>query len=248
MSQLTKHYKVYEDFLQSVVDSLPPNYLDTSEPHINDIVLRHRTLVETNKDLMNALHSTQETIENNQLKLTGLMKERDDMIFGYNSQLGAKQKKLDMLKQKCLSLESHIEEKYASGKERMRVLGETKLAINNLFERVAIRSRIHRNNNNNQQIQNQNQNQKEKEKEQKDKPEKEKETKEPNAATTTTTNKPKQHTPPHDTEKSIAQKLSVIGSRLMDLQLVASKAEEFIRAEQIQLKREQRNNNNNLTL
>ena len=67
-------YQIYEKYLQSVVDILPPDYLDINEPHINDIIMRHKTLVETNDDLINMVQSSQDNIENQAGFLLSLIK------------------------------------------------------------------------------------------------------------------------------------------------------------------------------
>jgi hypothetical protein len=75
----------------------------------------------------------------------------------YNSTLGTQQKKLDKLKQESAYTEQKLEERDRTGKERvtircnaiikiltlmqMRMLSETKLAINNIFDRIMSRNR-----------------------------------------------------------------------------------------------------------
>lgn len=70
---LEKH-QIYEDYLQSVVDSIPPDYLDINEPHINDILMRHKTLLETNEDLIKTVQNFQDSIENEQNQLANIVK------------------------------------------------------------------------------------------------------------------------------------------------------------------------------
>ncbi|KAJ3392545.1 hypothetical protein HDU92_008304 [Lobulomyces angularis] len=135
---MLQKYKIFERYLQSAVDILPTDYLDVNEPHINDILMRHKTLVETNEDLMSMLQSFQDEIEKEQKGLQLSIKNKNDEILVYNSTLGFQQKKLDKMKQNCANLEQKQEEKDRTGKERMRILGEAKLAINNLYDRVSI--------------------------------------------------------------------------------------------------------------
>ena len=65
---------MYEQYLQSVVDSLPADYLDINEPHINDVLMRHKTLVETNDDLIKTVQELQDDIETEQTRLTSVIK------------------------------------------------------------------------------------------------------------------------------------------------------------------------------
>ncbi|KAI9331078.1 hypothetical protein BDR26DRAFT_938572 [Obelidium mucronatum] len=134
--KLIKKYQIYENYLQSVVDILPPDYLDINEPHVNDIIMRHKTLVETNEDLIQMVQLNQDGIEERQSSLTALIKNKNDLILVYNSQLGTQQKYLDKLKQESAYKEQRIEERDKTGKERSRMIGETKLAINNIYDRI----------------------------------------------------------------------------------------------------------------
>jgi hypothetical protein len=65
---------MYEKYLQTVVDSLPADYLDINEPHINDVLMRHKTLVETNDDLIQTVQQCQDEIEREQTRLTTVIK------------------------------------------------------------------------------------------------------------------------------------------------------------------------------
>ncbi|KAK5667630.1 hypothetical protein QVD99_005746 [Batrachochytrium dendrobatidis] len=140
--KLINRHKTYERYLQSIVDSLPPDYLDVNEPHINDIIMRHKTLVETNDDLKSVVQCNQDEVEKLQAKLAGLIKDKNDLILVYNSKLGTQQKYLDKIKQNSAYLEQRIEERDNSSKERMRIISETKLAIDDLYDRIAVRSRV----------------------------------------------------------------------------------------------------------
>ncbi|KAJ3269894.1 Coiled-coil domain-containing protein 42 [Terramyces sp. JEL0728] len=134
--KLIKQHQGYERYLQSIVDVLPPDYLNVHEPQINDILMRHKTLVETNQDLISVVQHNQDDIETAQSTLLGLVKERNDLIMVYNSKLGTRQKTLDKLKQESAYLEEGLEERDNTGKERLRMLSETKLAIDDLYERI----------------------------------------------------------------------------------------------------------------
>ncbi|KAJ3294107.1 hypothetical protein HDU79_011466 [Rhizoclosmatium sp. JEL0117] len=136
IQKLIKKYQIYERYLQSVVDVLPPDYLDINEPHVNDIIMRHKTLVETNEDLINMVSQSQDEIEERQSSLAALIKNKNDLILVYNSKLGTQQKYLDKLKQELAYMEQRMEERDKTGKERSRMIGETKLAINNIFDRL----------------------------------------------------------------------------------------------------------------
>ncbi|KAJ3232134.1 hypothetical protein HDU81_003282 [Chytriomyces hyalinus] len=136
IQKLIRKYQIYENYLQSVVDVLPPEYLDINEPHVNDIIMRHKTLVETNNDLITMVQLNQDEIEERQSSLNALIKSKNDLILVYNSKLGTQQKDLDKMKLESAYKEQRIEERDKTGKERSRMIGETKLAINNIYDRI----------------------------------------------------------------------------------------------------------------
>ncbi|KAG4108120.1 hypothetical protein H8356DRAFT_1022667 [Neocallimastix lanati (nom. inval.)] len=138
---LLKKYYIYEEYLQSVLNALPQNYLDVSEPHINNIIMRHTTLIETQQELKNRVIFNQEELENIHLRYVAERKKKNNMILVYNSQLDNLQKKYEIVKSNSAYLEQHYEEQNRLNNERMRILGEAKLAINNLYERAESRNK-----------------------------------------------------------------------------------------------------------
>jgi hypothetical protein len=116
---IVERHQGYEGYLQSIVDILPPDYLDVHEPQINDIIMRYKTLTETNQDLFDELKKNNDQIEKAQARLQGLVKEKNDMIMVDNSKLGSKQKILDKLKQQNLNAEEEVEKKNNAGRERV---------------------------------------------------------------------------------------------------------------------------------
>lgn len=89
------------------------------EPQINDIIMRYKTLTETNQDLFEEAQRNNDEIEKSQARLLGLVKEKNDMIMVDNSKLGSKQKLLDKLKQQNLNAEEEVEKKNNAGRERV---------------------------------------------------------------------------------------------------------------------------------
>ncbi|KAI8848082.1 hypothetical protein BC829DRAFT_475298 [Chytridium lagenaria] len=103
--------------------------INVNEPHINDILMRHKTLVETNEDLIRMLQQSQDTIEKEATALAELIKEKNDLILVYNSKLGMQQKRLDKLKLESAYTEQKLEERDNTGKERGTTLTNTKPAF-----------------------------------------------------------------------------------------------------------------------
>ena len=121
------------------MDELPADYLDVNEPHINDILMRHKTLTETGRDLRRTVQINQDQTEAQHAELMELVKvcggrdlfchlqmmncffcqRKNDLILVYNSTLGTQQKTLERLKLETAQLEHRAEQKDNSGKERV---------------------------------------------------------------------------------------------------------------------------------
>ncbi|ORZ34725.1 hypothetical protein BCR44DRAFT_33553 [Catenaria anguillulae PL171] len=137
---LSTLYQPNERYLTAVIASLPTDYLDVQEPQINDILQRYSTLSETNRDLQQTLQVRLDEIERESNHLNDLLKQKNDRILVYNSQLGALQKRLDRAKAESARVEALVAQTLSSGKERMRTLSETKLAINNIYRIGLVRN------------------------------------------------------------------------------------------------------------
>ncbi len=57
-----------------MIKILPASYFNTNEASINDILLRHKTLSETNLDLVKDIEVNQKETENVQEKLSRILK------------------------------------------------------------------------------------------------------------------------------------------------------------------------------
>lgn len=112
-------HRQYEDYLQSVIRILPPNYFNTNEPTINDILLRYKTLHETNMDLVESIEKNQQSVETCQEKLSKMIKENDDQVLVYNAMLGQQQKEYDKIVQDGQIKEQRNDEYHKSVKEKV---------------------------------------------------------------------------------------------------------------------------------
>jgi hypothetical protein len=122
--------------MQSVVNALPADYLDVHEPHIHDVLMRYKTLKETNDDLRRISQHNSSLTEQEQTKLNALLESKDDQMLMFNSQLGTGQKKMDKVKAQTAQLEQRADEKGRSGVLKLKTLSEAMLAIDNLYTRV----------------------------------------------------------------------------------------------------------------
>jgi hypothetical protein len=135
-----ENHEQYERYLQSTVTVMPADYVDSSDPAISDILDRFNTLYETNQDLRKIVQQNTDAIEKSQAYMSDMAKSKSDQILVSNAQLAAAQKQLDRLKSHVINLEQRVEENNRSGAHKMRVMGEVKLAIENLYARsVAVK-------------------------------------------------------------------------------------------------------------
>lgn len=114
-----ERHRPFEDFLQSIVDILPQDYLEVNEPHINDIIMRHKTLTETNQDLIRVVQKNQDDNERMQKELCLLAKEKNDLILIYNSKMGTQQKHAEALRNESVLKERRIEQRDSTIRERV---------------------------------------------------------------------------------------------------------------------------------
>lgn len=130
-----KSHEMYKIFLQNVVDSLPDDYIEITDPHIRDIMMRHRTLNETNEQLKDQAQFTYDEIERCQAGLSELMKERNNSSMVCNSTVASLQKELEHKLHANANLEQQIIDREKLSKEQCREVGEIKMAVLNLNER-----------------------------------------------------------------------------------------------------------------
>ncbi|KAJ1501462.1 hypothetical protein HMI54_006033 [Coelomomyces lativittatus] len=142
IQKLINFHKPYEQYMLLVLSNLPSDYLDVQDPHLNDILQRHQTLSETRSDLQTTLQARLDGIESLTNQLSELVKLKNDRVLVYNSQMGALQKRLDRAKTEATRIETMVGEKILSGKTRMRMLSETKLAISNVYMRMGGRNNV----------------------------------------------------------------------------------------------------------
>jgi hypothetical protein len=96
---------------------LPPNYLDVNEPQILDILIRYKTLKETQQDLTNEVRENQEKVLDSESKLQKLFKEKNDNLMINTSKLARQQKLLEKKKVANQVFQEEIERKTVLGQE-----------------------------------------------------------------------------------------------------------------------------------
>ena len=112
-------HKGFEKYLQSVLNVLPPNYLDVNEPQIIDILTRFKTLKETRQDLAKEVQANQDSILESETRLQKMIKDKNDFVLINTSKLAAQQKYLEKKKAENQALQENIERQNSIGQERV---------------------------------------------------------------------------------------------------------------------------------
>lgn len=111
------------------------NVPEGSDLNINDILMRYKTLSETNADLMEAMQSNSDRIEKLQLKLMQMQSHRSEQTLRLNSEINRLKEANEKQSSRTSVLEQSAEEMQVSGKQKMRLLSQANLAIEDLFIR-----------------------------------------------------------------------------------------------------------------
>eukprot|EP00753_Platysulcus_tardus_P021337 PLAT8843.1.p1 GENE.PLAT8843.1~~PLAT8843.1.p1 ORF type:complete len:409 (+),score=182.94 PLAT8843.1:61-1287(+) len=124
------HLDKYRVYLDSVVDASSEEYME-----ITDILMRHKTLEEANRDLKRIVEETDNLMDKLRQKLNTLKRETHDEILVQNSLIHAKQKELEELRSKSYSMEVDREAMDRKALERNREFGQVVMSIKNLYTR-----------------------------------------------------------------------------------------------------------------
>lgn len=100
--------------------------------------MRFKTFAETKSDLRKTNQSDSEQIEQRQSRLKTLESNHTESIMLLNAQLSELQKKLEKSKANNSKMEQKTEDILQSSKEKMKIFGEARLAIENLYVRTLV--------------------------------------------------------------------------------------------------------------
>ncbi|XP_064599610.1 uncharacterized protein LOC135466163 [Liolophura sinensis] len=128
-------YKKYEDYLLQVIDAMPEDYIPSSEDKLKGLMMRHRTLSDSNKGLVSNLVNTSDELEKLKVELEELKQEHDKRKVSNNSELAILQKRQDSFIQDNYKKE----ENFLTGKGELRrrrtELGVILMAIDNIADK-----------------------------------------------------------------------------------------------------------------
>ncbi|ORX60920.1 hypothetical protein BCR36DRAFT_407918 [Piromyces finnis] len=121
---------IYQKYFESILE----NETEFLEP--NDIISRYDTLKATNTDLIMKLRVTQDKIEETQLLFSRNSEEQNNIILNYNNDIAKLQSKLEEYQQRTAKWQSEWDKILNTATEKSLLLGQTKMATNNLFNLV----------------------------------------------------------------------------------------------------------------
>ncbi|XP_067847153.1 coiled-coil domain-containing protein 42 homolog isoform X2 [Heptranchias perlo] len=133
-------YKVYENYLLEVIDSLPENYLEYgAESLLMSIIRKYETFSATNEILINNLSRLSDEMEQSQHNLETLHQEYDTTKLMINSQLSLLRVECDEIKERNKRMELKINLHRGNFIHQSEELGALLLAINNLADQCYIK-------------------------------------------------------------------------------------------------------------
>ncbi|ORX65391.1 coiled-coil domain-containing protein 42 [Anaeromyces robustus] len=122
------YQKYFESILETETEFLEPN----------DVISRYDTLKATNTDLIHKLRVTQDKIEETQITFTRNSEEQNNIILNYNNDIARLQSKLEECQQKTAKWQNEWDKILNTATEKSLLLGQTKMATNNLFNLVRL--------------------------------------------------------------------------------------------------------------
>ena len=133
--QLGRHTK-YQTFLEQAVESSETEY-----DEVGDILNRYKTLQVANDDLKVMIQQADRESDRIRGQLNQLQRETQNSILVNNSEIHARQKELESIRETSFSLDSAREEGEKVTKDRYRESGQVIMSIKNLYNRCVNTSR-----------------------------------------------------------------------------------------------------------
>jgi len=121
---------IYQKYFESILET------ETEFLEPNDVILRYDTLKATNTDLILKLRLTQEKTEETQITFSRNSEEQNNIILNYNNDIARLQSRLEECQQKTAKWQNEWDKILNTATEKSLLLGQTKMATNNLFNLV----------------------------------------------------------------------------------------------------------------
>jgi len=135
LDQRLKSYKIYEEYLQRVIEAMPEDYLPSSEDKVKGLMMRHRTLSESNKGLINNLEEMTDELETSKKELDMMKQEYQKVTLSDTSTLSHMQE----VQEDNTDANEQMEQTFQMSKAEMRSkrteVGVIFMAINNIYDK-----------------------------------------------------------------------------------------------------------------
>ncbi|XP_074662239.1 coiled-coil domain-containing protein 42 homolog [Tubulanus polymorphus] len=128
------NYKKYEQYLLKVVENLPENYIEMTDNMITSLMMRHRTLSDTNQQLVDNLSEMTDKHEELKANLDEIKQEHNKRKVSINHQLAYMQKEQEVKTEVNQELEQSSSTKKGDFRKQRELLGTILMAIENITE------------------------------------------------------------------------------------------------------------------
>ncbi|ESO94240.1 hypothetical protein LOTGIDRAFT_232483 [Lottia gigantea] len=135
LQKLLTQYKKYETYLLAVVEAMPEDYITSSEDKVKGLMMRHRTLYEANKDIVDKLGHMEDEYELKKTKLENIRQDHNKRKVSFNSELAH----LKTSEENKTTLNQRKEQEFLLSKGALRKkrtnLGVIYMSIDNIYEK-----------------------------------------------------------------------------------------------------------------
>ncbi|KAJ8308467.1 hypothetical protein KUTeg_013341, partial [Tegillarca granosa] len=128
-------YKKYEDYLFKVIEVMPEDYISATDDKIKGIMMRHNTLSDSNKDLVDNLVSMGDNIEDCKKELDDLKDEHNQRKVSINSQLAKLLHHQEETHERNEELEQYLATITGDMRTKRSKLGVILMAVDNITEK-----------------------------------------------------------------------------------------------------------------
>lgn len=133
--QLGRHTK-YQTFLEAAVE-----FSESEYDEVGDILNRYKTLQVANEDLKGMIQQADAESDSVRGQLNQMQRETQNNILVNNSEIHAKQKELEAIRETSYTIDNAREEGEKVTKDRYRESGQVVMSIKNLYNRCVNTSR-----------------------------------------------------------------------------------------------------------
>lgn len=134
LERKVNQYKRFEEYLLKVIDIMPEDYIQDDDK-IKGLMMRHKTLSESNKDLVDNLVHMGDEIEHLKKELDDMKTDHDKRKVSINSHLAKLQNQQDKRQDSNKQQEQQFASNQGDMRKRRTELGVILMAIDNITEK-----------------------------------------------------------------------------------------------------------------